>query len=95
MRSERLFQTSWFVKEDNARIIQPTIINLPRFRLGHHLQTHYGVCRKQSQKTELGYPAETKARVLTQSRKPTRSDSVVDMPLRREGDPDIHIREKE
>jgi hypothetical protein len=95
MGSERLFQSYWLVEEDDARIVQPSVIDLPRFSLVHHLWTHHSRCRKQPQQTKLGYPAETQAGLLTPARKPVRSDRMVDMPLRRESDPDIHVREKE
>jgi len=95
MGPERLFQTDWLVEEGDPWIIQPSVIDLPSFRLRHHLGTHHGIRRKKPQKAELGYPAETETRVLIQTRKPTRSDGVVDVPLGSERDPDVHVREKE
>ncbi len=53
------------------------------------------MCRKQPQEADLSDPAETETRVLIQISKPVRSDRMVEMPVRGEGNPDIHIREKE
>ena len=90
-----MFQPSWFVEERNARVVQPTVINLPSFRLGHNLRTHHGWRSKQPQKAELGDAAETETRFLIKTHKPTRSNGVVEMPVRRQGNPDVYIREKE
>jgi len=43
----------------------------------------------------LSDPAKTETRILIQSRKPMRSDGMMGMPVRRKGNPDVHIREKE
>lgn len=95
VRAERLFQPSWFVEERNARVVQPTVINPPSFWLGHYLLTHHGLCCKQPQKAELSDSAETETRFLIETRKPARSNDVVEMPVRRQGNPDVYIREKE
>jgi hypothetical protein len=71
------------------------MINPPGFWLGHHFRTHDGLRCEQAQEAELGDPAETEMRVLTQAGKPTSGDDVVEMPLGGEGDPDVDVREKE
>ena len=90
-----MFQPSWFVEERNARVVQPPVIDPPGFSLGHNLCTHHGWCRKQPQKAELGDAAETETRFLIKTHKPTRGNGVVEMPVRRQGNPDVDIREKE
>jgi len=92
--TERLFQPVWFLKERDARIIKPPVINVPGFRLAHHFGAHHGFGREQSQKTDLSDPAETETCVFIQARKPARRDGMVDVPFRRQRNPDIHIREK-
>jgi len=85
-----------FLQENNAVIRQPAVIGLPGLPLSHHLVgTHYGRSREKPEQTDLSKPTEANARFHVQFLEPYFGDAVVNVAPVGQGDPYVHIREKE
>lgn len=95
-RAEETIQIWRFLEEKHPAIGEPVIKCLPSLELGHHLiSSHNCLSGEQPQKAELREAAETNPCVHIHFFEPGPRDAVVNVPPISQGDPDIHIREKE
>jgi hypothetical protein len=91
-----VFKIGWFIEKDYASIREPAIKSFPSLGLSHHLiGSHDCMGGEQAQQADLRYAAETNTRFTFNFFKPSPGDVMVDVPSVGEGDPHIHIREKE
>jgi len=88
LHSGRLFRKAHPV------IRKPTVIGLPRLRLIQDVRSHYGFGSEQAKQAQLRETTEEKPRIRTERVEPSGSYSVVDVPVVRQGDPDVDVREK-
>jgi hypothetical protein len=85
-----------FLKEEDTAVRQPVVIGFPGLGLSHHLVgAHHCLGGKKPQQTELGKAAEADARLHVQLFEPCSGDVVVNVAAVGQGDPDVHVREKE
>jgi len=82
-------------QKNNARIIEPAIVNVPGFVLKKNFSAHYGSRGEEAQKTELCDATESDARVFVQRREPSGGDAMVNMSVVSQCEPDVDVREKE
>ena len=94
--AEDAVQIWWFLEEKHPAISEPVIKCLPSLELGHHLiSSHNCLSGEEPQQAELREAAETNPCVHLHFFEPGPRDSMVNVPPISQGDPDIHIREKE
>lgn len=94
--TEGRLEVGGFLNEKDTTILLPSIVCRPGFGLGHDfVGTHHGLSRKQPQETDLGEAAEAKSSFDIERFEPGAGCRVVNVAAIGQGDPDVHIREKE
>lgn len=89
------FHIRWFVEKMHPVVMEPPIVCRPRFRLRHGVVVHDRAGCQQTKQADLGEATEAKPIRRIQALEPLPGNLVAFMTFPGEGEPNIHIREKE
>ena len=89
------FRIRWFVEKKHPVVMEPSIVGRPGFSLSHGVVAHDRAGGQQTKQADLGEATEAKPVGRIQALEPPAGDLVAFMTFPGEGEPNIHIREKE
>jgi hypothetical protein len=93
--AEGTFQSRRLVEKAYPIVFEPSVVGLPRLRLIPNVSaSHHRLSGEQAKQAKLSEATEEEARIQGKGIEPARGDMVVDMPVVRQGDPDVYVREK-
>jgi len=93
--AKHFFESRRLLQKNNARIIEPAVVNVPGFVLKKNFPAHNGFRSEEAQKTELCDATESDARVFVQRLEPSGGDAMVNMAVVSQREPNVDVREKE
>ena len=94
-RAKLWFEISGFIEEPDTLILVPAVACAPRRFLCHHLvRTHHDLGGEQSQEPQLSQPTVEQASALADRFEPPPCRGVMRVRLPRQGNPDLHVKEK-
>ena len=95
-RAKEFFNGGWFFQKDYARIIKPAVVHIPSLPLGVDVfPTHDCFRGDEPEEAELGDATEAETRSLLKRLKPLICSGVMEVAVVGQGQPNIHVREKE
>jgi hypothetical protein len=92
-RSKPALERRRLVDERHSTVLEPAVVDGPRFALRHDLVAHHGVSSQEPQQPELCVSAEAEADAVRQLAEPVTRDGVMHVSRMRERHPDVDVRE--
>ena len=94
-RAKLGIESARLIEEVHSLIAEPTIVRIPRVLLAFCVvRTHHRRRAQETKKPKLGQAAEEEMRRGSKTREPLTRHDVVDMPVVRQRNPNVDVREK-